>query len=450
MKKFGTKRLALGVGVLLAAASYAVMPGFASASPVDNPNDKAYVVRTAVPDNAKAKAEGPTAAQLKAYVPQSVRLVDSQATPETVALYDYLAALPKTGHYLYGHQNDAHHKMFRIKPGDGTNSDTKDVTGSLAGVIGVDALSLTGAELTLTPEEKEAGVTYTQKLLDISEKANAEGAILTLSMHMPNFDAVAKKGKVDGHYDFGGYSPNNLSGNVAHRILPGGDLHEVYTAYLDMVADYALALQKKHIPVIFRPFHEHNGSWFWWGKGSTSEADFLKLWQTTVQYMRDEKGVHNFLYAYSPNGPCTDSGTYLDRYPGNSYVDILGLDFYCDNNNANWYDDLRDSLDVMRDLAKASHKITALTEAGIRNGGSLAIKGNDKKWFHNTGEIVRKSGASYFLTWANFEKLEHNFFEPYMVSPTRGHEMVNDFVNFYNEPATIFADGVKDYTELAK
>lgn len=52
-----------------------------------------------------------------------------------MALYQYLAALPKTGHVLYGHQNDVHHKMFRVD--SGTSSDTADVTGSIAAVVGV-------------------------------------------------------------------------------------------------------------------------------------------------------------------------------------------------------------------------------------------------------------------------------------------------------------------------
>lgn len=54
------------------------------------------------------------------------------------------------------------------------------------------------------------------------------------------------------------------------------------------------------------------------------------------------------------------------------------------------------------------------------------------------------------MTWSNFEKLPHNFFSPYMVSKTRGHEMVNDFVNYYNESNTLFADGLADYRSLAK
>ena len=54
------------------------------------------------------------------------------------------------------------------------------------------------------------------------------------------------------------------------------------------------------------------------------------------------------------------------------------------------------------------------------------------------------------MTWSNFEKLPHNFFAPYMVSKTKGHEMVNDFVNFYNEDTSLFADGLVDYRPLGR
>lgn len=422
-------------------------PALGLANPVDNSEDPAYVQKTAVPDAAKAKAEAPSLKQLAEKAPKKITLTDRKATPEAVALYQYLTALPQTGHILYGHQNDVHHKMFRTT--DGSSSDTEDITGSIAGVVGMDALSLTGAELTLTPKEIASGLTYTDKLVKISEAAHQQGAILTLSMHMPNFAEVAKKGKKNGQWDYSGYSPNVLSGDVGHRVLPGQDLNAVYNGYLDLVADYLLRLQADGIPVIFRPFHEHNGSWFWWGGNNIEEGDFLELWHYTVQYLRDTKGVHNCLYAYSPNGPFSDESSYLDRYPGDRYVDILGLDTYNDEQKQEWFDHLDQTLAIMQDIAQKHGKLTALTEAGVRDGGSLPLKGNrDKRWFQDVTKICLARKVPYFLTWANFEKLEHNFFQPYMVSDTRGHEMINEFIDFYNEPSTIFADGIIDFTKL--
>ncbi|MCE6997947.1 glycoside hydrolase family 26 protein [Saccharothrix sp. S26] len=56
------------------------------------------------------------------------------------------------------------------------------------------------------------------------------------------------------------------------------------------------------IPNIYRPFHENSGSWFRWGAAHASPAEYVELFRYTVEYLRDVKGVHNFLYAYSPGG----------------------------------------------------------------------------------------------------------------------------------------------------
>ncbi len=152
------------------------------------------------------------------------------------------------------------------------------MTGALAGIVGLDALSLTGEELELTDAERAAGMSCADKLEWIAAEASNEGAILTLSMHIPNLARAAKRPQEDGGYDFSGYSPDDLSGHVLHRAAPGGDLHPVYTAYLDIVADFLLRMQRRGIPVLFRPLHEHNGDWFWWGAAGTDGADYTALW----------------------------------------------------------------------------------------------------------------------------------------------------------------------------
>ncbi len=137
-------RMALAVlGAMLAASSPAV-----EANPITDVNDPAYVARTVHPDGEKARAEAASLEKLAPYVDPDLRpAADAKATPETVALYRYLAAIGKSGRVIYGHENDAHHKMFR--PVGGSESDTKDVTGASAGIVGFDSLSFTGDELRL-------------------------------------------------------------------------------------------------------------------------------------------------------------------------------------------------------------------------------------------------------------------------------------------------------------
>ena len=213
----GAMRTCVLIGSLLG-----LMPLSAAAHPVDDPADPVYRARTVLPDAAKARRDTPALETLRAAAPRTVHLADAAAMAETRQLYAYLTALGQLQYTIYGHQNDAHHKFFRID--SGTNSDTKDMTGALAGIVGLDALSLTGEELELTDAERAAGMSCADKLERIAAEVSNEGAILTLSMHIPNLARAAKRPQADGGYDFSGYSPDDLSGHVLHRAVPGGDL----------------------------------------------------------------------------------------------------------------------------------------------------------------------------------------------------------------------------------
>ena len=95
---------------------------------------------------------------------------------------------------------------------------------------------------------------------------------------MPNFAQVAEKPRTaNGGYDYSGYSPGVTTGDVMSRILPGGDLNEVYNGYLDLIAKYAHILAEQNIPVLFRSLHENNGSWFWWGAAFCDEEGYKKV-----------------------------------------------------------------------------------------------------------------------------------------------------------------------------
>ena len=106
---------------------------------------------------------------------------------------------------------------------------------------------------------------------------------------------------------------------MVKRILPGGDLNEVFNGYLDLVAEIDSELQAADVPLLFRPFHENTGSWFWWGAGHATPSDFIALFQYTEKYLQ-EKGLHNMLYVYSPGGgELKSEGDYALTYPGSSY-----------------------------------------------------------------------------------------------------------------------------------
>lgn len=223
----------------------------------------------------------------------SIALVDKKATAQTKKIYAYLKAVGESDSVIYGHQNDIHHKAGNA---DLTNSDTKDVTGSISGIFGIDTLSLTGNEYSVQKYNSTHSGTLKQTVANnvraaarLSNEAAAEGAIITLSAHMPNFanvelnkDYNKKSDPIYAKYNFGGYSPNNTENDPMNQILPGGKYNRVYTAYLDMIADYANQVDSA---ILFRPFHENTGSWFWWGAAFCDAETYKNVYRYTVEYL---------------------------------------------------------------------------------------------------------------------------------------------------------------------
>lgn len=386
-----------------------------------------------------------------------VKLVDVNATAATAKLSSYLDAVGKTDSVLFGHQNDIHHKAGNRAL---SNSDTKDVTGSIAAVVGIDALSLTGNELgnwDKTQAERVAAAAA------ITEAASEQGAVITLSAHMPNFDIIDKRVKnnvpgssdqnkvgilSDGTYNFSGYTPNTLTGDVVSRIMPGQDLNYLYTGYLDLIAAYAKTLEQKNISVLFRPFHENTGNWFWWGAATCDQEAYKNLYKYTVEYLRDIKSVHNFIYVYGPSSDAESVADYGKRYPGDDYVDMVGFDMYHQNpaEGDNFIDQFKKELSIVEEFATDHNKLFAVTETGVANanGQALLKSGNLRKdWYNEILDAVAPSKASYFLLWANFGT-DSGFYTPYVVSKTattmKGHEMLDNFIDFYNDPRSVFAN----------
>lgn len=407
-------------------------------------NDKSITVSPGTP----AVAEGIN-------FPDQVQLADTKASAAAAELYAYLKGVGESSYVLYGHQNDTHHKGGGTYEGS-TASDTKDLTGSISGVVGIDTLSLTGAELSIPAGKKDS----VDEAAALSIQAASEGAIITLSAHMPNFALVAEKGKdSDGNYDYSGYSPGVTTGDVMDKILPGGELNDVYNGFLDLIARYGLTLDAKGIPVLFRPLHENNGSWFWWGAGYCDEEAYKNVYRYTVEYLRDVKGVHNFLYVYSPNGPFDGLEDYESRYPGDNYVDVVAFDMYHDNPKVqdNWMESFRNTVKLVEEVAAKHGKIPTVSETGMRvttslgdgkNYGGIAPSGNQRlNWFSEIEEIVSASQMPYFMVWANFDGTD-NFFAPYKVDAVHGHEMADGFIRFYNSSRTIFANGTNFYGKV--
>jgi len=380
-----------------------------------------------------------------ACVKYSLPMADPEATGNTAELLRTLYDMSKRKAILFGQQN-AGHIGISIERFDGTDSDIKRICGLHPAVVGIDTLSFTGFEGTLS------------QAVEVTKQVTRDKAIVTLSMHAPNF-AVCDEG-------FSGYTPNVTEPGIVTEILPGGKYHGKFLRYLDLIVEYARSIkddQGEYIPVIFRPFHENNGSWFWWGSDHCTAYDYKELFRYTCLYLQKEKGIHHFLYAYSPNGPFEDEAEYLSRYPGDDFIDIIGFDMYHDRPSISdsWMDTLTLTCRQVAAIARDRHKVAAVTETGLRmidtaadgkEYEGLSPAGNPRPdWFNEclaaiTGDPLACEIA-YFLVWANFSK--DQFWTPYIIDETRGHEMINEFTAFLNDPRVVLAGENTDDCQLS-
>lgn len=127
---------------------------------------------------------------------------------------------------------------------------------------------------------------------------------------------------------------SRLLGNFSDLYTPGNPMYATWHKMLDDLALGLTPLQKAGVVVLFRPFHEQNGDFFWWGNHgpntSPTPAEFAALWQDAFNYLSYEKKLDNLLWVYCPNrtGGSDDKNDVLCFNPGRNFIDIVGVDDY--------------------------------------------------------------------------------------------------------------------------
>ncbi len=283
-------------------------------------------------------------------------MVDASATKETVALFYNLKRLAQTKTAIG--QQDAFNSFYQDAGGD---SDIKKNTGFDPAILGSDFMFIT--DKNNNEQSNNWFYQQEQKIIADTQAAYAKGIINTFSWHL------REPYNEDSFYTAD--MTSDQKSTAFRSILPGGANNEWYKKKLDKVASVVSNLKGSNgelIPIIFRPFHEFDGSWFWWGADFCTADEYKKAYQFTVDYLKNTKGVHNILYAFSPDNSYTTETNYLSRYPGDKYVDIIGMDNYGDFNNQGQTgsDRANTKLKILSDYAKAKVKIAALTETGYR------------------------------------------------------------------------------------
>jgi hypothetical protein len=347
---------------------------------------------------------------------------DKEATNETSLLYNNLKKLADKG-FMFGHQDDlAYGVEWKYKEG---RSDVKEVTGDYPALYGWE---LGGLERTNNDVNLD-GVPF-KKMKQYIKQGYQRGGVITISWH-----ADSPFGAQKGAWD-------TTHGTVA-SINPGGANHELYKAWLDKVATFIGSLKGdkgEAIPILFRPFHEHTGNWFWWGRNASTAFEYKTLWRFTVYYLQKVKKLHNVLWVYNTSGDFQTKEEFLDRYPGDDMVDVLSFDTYQygDPQKEKWFEtNTNKLLGMVGELAKEKNKLFALAETGYE-----AIP--YPSWWTNTlMNAIGENHISYVLVWRN-----HGYNESmkrmHYYAPYKGQASEQDFIKFYNLDRTLFEKDISN------
>ena len=353
--------------------------------------------------------------------PPAIAPADKKATKETIALYKNLMTLKEKG-FMFGHQDDlAYGVTWRYQK---DRSDVKDVTGDYPAVYGYD---LCGLE-----QKKDSnidGVPF-KNMQQYIKDGYKRGGVITLSWHF-NSPLGAAKGAWD-----------TTHGTVA-SILPGGKNNLLFNSWLDEGAKFISALKGdkgEAIPVLFRPLHELSGNWFWWGRNACTPDEFKALYKYIVQYLQQQKGLHNLLIIYNTSDNIETEEALLERYPGDDVVDVLSFDTYQNgdsSSNKPFVQKVNTMVTMFTKVAKEKNKIAAIAEMGYE---AIPYK---NWWTEVLMNAVGNNKVSYVLmwrnhglaTWANPPKM--HYYVPY-----KGQVSENDFIKFYNLEKTLFEKDV--------
>jgi mannan endo-1,4-beta-mannosidase len=334
-------------------------------------------------------------------------------------LVHQLFSFAEKGQIAYGHQDDlAYGHSWCVEDWENDpleRSDVKAVTGKYPMVMGYE---LGGIEL--GDEKSLDGVPF--GLIRKAALTHIErGGIVTFSWHPRN--------------PLTGDSAWDVSSDkVVASVLPGGEKYTEFQLWLKRTADFFESLGPD-VSVIFRPWHEDSGTWFWWCQNVCTVDEYRELFRMTWLYFVKERGLTNLLWCYSPNGPFTPEG-YMARYPGDEFVDIMGADFYefaapgaLEEGGARFASVIKDMLTKLTALGTEHQKLIALSETGLEGLPDL------NWWTKTLYPAIKDYSISYVLTWRNAHDQPGHFYAAW-----DGFEGAADFKAFSELEQIVFLD----------
>lgn len=345
-----------------------------------------------------------TAIASAAVIPTAA-LAQNQAPRPADVLIQKLRDTAASGKTMFGHHDDpVYGHTWKYEEG---RSDVLEASGrypavfswDLGGIENGDSANLDGVPFSLIRKEAIG--------------QNRRGGVNTFSWHTRNAVNNEDSWTVDDK-------------TIVRQMMKNP---ETYRKQLRRLADFFNSLTDengKKVPVIFRPWHEHTGGWFFWGTPNTSKEEYAFLWKE-MRKIFDEKGVDNVVWAYSPD-VVKDAAQYMERYPGDDYVDIMGIDVYHrdPNGRAAYLDNAGRGLSIVTDLAKKHGKIPAFSETGLE-------RITEPGWFTVTLlPLLKEYKPAYVVVWRDAHDIPTHYY-----IPQPGEKSLQSFRNFVKDPQII-------------
>lgn len=196
-----------------------------------------------------------------------------------------------------------------------------------------------------------------------------QGAVISITWHAARpFDT--------GKVNFRTQTQGKFTDDQWKELLTeGSEMHKLWLAQVDSIAAYLKQLDEAGVPVLWRPFHEMNGDWFWWCD-RRGENGFTVLWRMLYDRMTYYHQLNNLIWVWNPNNtrkhPVDDKMGYSLYYPGEAFVDVLAADVY----HREWFQDTHDQL-----LELGKGKLLALGEVGELPSAAQLANYNRYAWF---------------------------------------------------------------------
>jgi len=294
--------------------------------------------------------------------------IDPGATQTVKYLYGNLKEVAfDTKGILFGQEFFNSYSWYGGNHEDENRSDCKDVTGVHPAVLGQDFHYYLYKSSDEKRKHKEAAL-----------KAYQLGCVVTFDFHM--------KSRYHDGYDYQS-SDRYLMYNIGNNNDAYGEV-TWFKQQLDQVI--SIINNELQIPIVLRLFHEMNGNWFWWGTqaygGSTAYINFYRF---AVNYIKDR--TNYVLFAWSPNYPWTTA-----YYPGNSYVDVVGIDMYdIGTSSGPSMSTMVDQLTAVSDFAWNNGKVPIFAETGNR------VNSPDSWpwWWYNIFDQIQNSNRAWKIAW---------------------------------------------------